>query len=592
MTSAHCGGPVRLLVVALLLAAALPARAAIIRVPTDVFSLPNAIAEAAPGDTVRLAGNGGSTYPVSNLTIDKDLRIEGGWRIDFQVRDPRLFISVLRDTTSNLTRDRPVVRILGSPTVEFDGVEILDGRFGILAEEGANLSLRDCRFSGHRNVESGLEPQDNIGLAVRLVGGSFTAVDVLVENMITGYSGGAFGLISCTATLDRVRIFNTRSLSTSQAERAGAVYARDCDLTIRDSEFDTTATVQIGGAVYASESNVTVERCFIVDCLGSASGGAVAVEDCGTVIIRECELRRNRGADGAGLLALRTADLRLIDCTLEENRTSSAGFGGGAYLEDTSFQLSGNRFAENFQSGVSNIVAERGGGVYAIRSVGTVSGDTFYRERAANGGGGWSQVGGDVTIRDVRFEGCFSNLFGGAVSIELGGVVRLERTLITESSAQFGGALSASFTGDIELDHCTVTKCTAFSAGAVLYVDTDAEIRATNSIFCCADRGEVTYCGSGRIDFEFCNVWNDDASNTRAEFGGTCEDRTGALGNQAANPWFCPEDPDYRIQAGSPLQGAASDGSDLGWMPAGCPRPALSVQEMSWGRIKAGYRSR
>ena len=75
------------------------AHAAVIRVPGDFSRLPNAVAAAAPGDTVQVAGNGGATYPVSGLVIDKDLTLQGGWRVDFAVRDPDIYVSVLIDTT-------------------------------------------------------------------------------------------------------------------------------------------------------------------------------------------------------------------------------------------------------------------------------------------------------------------------------------------------------------------------------------------------------------------------------------------------------------------------------------------------------------
>ena len=85
------------------------AEAAVRRVPVDAPSIGAAVDSAAAHDTIRLVGNGGSTYP-ERLVIDKDLTIEGGWRADFLVRDPSVYVSVIRDTSQTFQRSCPRIR--------------------------------------------------------------------------------------------------------------------------------------------------------------------------------------------------------------------------------------------------------------------------------------------------------------------------------------------------------------------------------------------------------------------------------------------------------------------------------------------------
>jgi hypothetical protein len=576
--------------VALLLGSASPGHAGVVRVPTDFVALPNAIVAAAPGDTVRLAGNGGSTYIVSNLSIAKNLTIEGGWRIDFQVRDPRIFVSVLRDTTSTDVRDRPVVRIIGAPTVTFDGVEIRGGRFGILAEEGADLRVRDCRFVSQKNARGGLNPAFNVGTSIRIVGGSLEADRILVENVITGYSAPGIGLESATATIRDSRFYNLQSLSTNPAVNGGAIFALDSQVLVQGSEFDLCQAIQGGGTMYAQRSTVDIVDCVMTGGLGGARGGALSLFDCPSVRVSGCRLEGNRGGQAGGIAATAVESLVLENTRFEGNHPLLEGSGGALQIQDSAFSITGCHFERNWQTGLNTPVV--GGGGTCLRSTGTVTGTTFVNESAAAQGGAWSQVGGDVTFVDTRFDACQALAFGGAISIEQGGQVTLRRCLVNGCEAQYGAGVSAGFTADILLDRCTIVACIASSAGAALYVDTSSEVVSTNSILALAVRGDLAYCGSGSIDFSHTDAWNDDATNPRTEYSGECGNPTGTDGNVSVDPAFCPGDPDYRIQDSSPLKGTASDGGDPGWLPGGCPGNVLSIEKSSWGRIKAGYRVR
>jgi hypothetical protein len=221
-----------------------------------------------------------------------------------------------------------------------------------------------------------------------------------------------------------------------------------------------------------------------------------------------------------------------------------------------------------------------------------VVGTTFRNERTTAKGAAWSAVGGDVEFVGCRFLDNDGGVFGGAMDIELGGRLRARDSLLQGNVATFGGAVAVSFTATVEMDHVTIVDGQARIAAAALYVDTGATAIVRNSILARAIRGDLVFCSSGTLDFANTDTWNDDSVNQRGEFSGTCPDPTGTNGNISLDPLFCPPGaPAWCLQTGSPCEGTAGDGGDMGWAGVCCAAQSpLQLEERSWGRIKAAYR--
>lgn len=562
------------------------------RVPGDFFALPNAISAAASGDTVQVAGNGGSTYPARDVNLDKDLTIEGGWRIDFAVRAPELYASVVRDTTS-APFDRPVFRVVGSPTIVLDGIHIVGGKYGILAVGGADLTLRDCDIHGqlHTQSESEFEPQ--IGTGLRMVGGTLRFEDSKIRSIRSGYPGAAMGLINVTsAELVDCVIDDVLSSPLSIDASGGAIYARDVsNLTMSGVTFDNCRTVHRGGAAYLLRTTLDATDCRFANGLGSAAGGAIYLDHCPSADFQDCSFENNRATISGAVHSLETTSLSFSGSHFTGNHCFVEA--GVMQLERTDFSMIGCVFEGNFLDGNPPRVSERGGAVFAIESNGIVLGTSFTDERAEGKGGAWSQVGGVVSFTGCEFHDCDAGVFGGAIQIEQSGSVDITHSLFAGCGARFGGGVSASFTADIRLRKCTLVGGEGRSAGAAIYVDTGSTVELLDSIACCATRGDQAYCEVGTILVDHSNVWNDDTTNPRGEYGGRCPDPTGVSGNLREDPQLCPGDPEYRVALGSPCQGAASDLGDMGWQLAGCPNPSPTrVEPFSWGRVKSFYRGR
>ncbi len=575
----------------ILLAAALalaPAavHAAVFRVPTEIASVRVAVQSAGPGDTVQVVGNGGATYEESDIRIDKDLTIQGGWRVDFQVRDPDTYVSVIRDSSDLF--DSPLFRIIGPHDVVIEGVWLWGGKNAVLAENGSNLVLRDCVVRNQRYTVASADQDANRGGGLRIVGGSAVLERCRIHSITTSYSGSGFAAISASPVVLRdVQIDNCVSSRPAGDASGGAVYVRGvADFRVERGTFLTSATVQDGGLLAIYASGATFTDTAFTRGLASRDGGAVFLDATDATFDR-CTFDENRGIQGGAIHAERSSTVIVRDTRFFLNRALEQA--GAFWTQASTFVLLRTEFDTNF---LGSVIPSEGGSVYALASSGTVTDSKFVRERSRGKGGVWFQVGGDTHFLRTRFEGNDAAIFGGALAIELGGRATLDQCLLARNSAKFGGSISASFTGRLDLSHCTLTEGTGRSAGGAIYVDTAGIVRMTDTIACCSLEGEVVYCAGGGVTADHCDVWNDDSVNIRVEWGGGCPDPTGSAANLKLNPQLCLGDPDYRIATGSPCTGTASDGGDRGWLAAGCPAPGTTaVEPTSWGRVKASWRS-
>jgi hypothetical protein len=573
------------------------ASAAVWRVPFQ-GTLDNVIERfAAPGDTIRVVGNGGATYFAANIEIDKNLTIEGGWRADYLIRDPDIYVSVARVPPGGELF--PVFRINGSPSVVIDGLRIHGGRFGVFAEQGANIVVRDCHFREQRNGELGPPVGGRPGGAVRMRGGSLLLERVTIDGTLTAFHGAALGLESVQQVVIRdSKISNCATLpfvfGIFTPAFAGGLYVADVgDLRMERTEIIQCTSLARGGLGYILRTPLTAVDCRFERGVGSTAGGAFVIEQSPAISFSNCEFITNRAGQGGGLWVRAGGGLTVSGCTFQFNAPNpnpTDAEGGAIWLDSTPFTILDSTFDGN----VGSDPCVRGGGVRLNSSGGTVTNTVFTGERALARGAAWSQIGGQTVFDRCRFEGNSSAIYGGALQIELAGTLDVRNSLFRGNSAQLGGAVSASFTAAVAMNHCTLTGNSAGTGGAAVYLDTGALGRIENSIVCCAPRGDLIHCSSGDLELHATDVWNDDAVNLRPELAGTCPDLIGVQGNIRANPLFCDaQGPGLELSGASPCIGAANDGGDMGWASQGCAAPApLTVREESWGAIKGRYRTR
>jgi hypothetical protein len=584
---------------ALVVAASLPAsstRAAVLRVPGDYIFVSNAVAAAAAGDTVQVVGNGGAEFHTSDLRLEKDITIQGGWRADFALRDPSTYVTVLRDTTLQFAK--PVIRVMGPYRVELDGVWIWGGRQGIVSEAGADLIVRNCTVRGQINRTAAQDPDLARGGGMRVVGGSVLLENSKITTIATWFSGAGIAVIDASSFVMRnSRIESCASAGGGFDAPGAGLYLRNVPhVEVTDSRLAQCSTLQRGGGAYLLQVTATFANCEFDRGLATYGGG-VFVDACPAAVLDRCRFVQSRAYQGGGAIGAENAvGLDVRDCVFESNHAGLVGQpvkqGGALWLRSTQFSIEGSEFDSNHIDQPGSIaVATEGGAAYSQTSSGTIANSSFRNEKATGKGGAWFQIGGDVQFTGCRFEDNEAGIFGGGVAIELGGEMHLDHSLLAGNRAKFGGGISSSFTGLVSVVHCTVAEGSGTSAGGAVYVDTGGTVGLLDSILCCSLSGEVVYCAGGGVTADHCDVWNDDAVNVRVEWGGECTDPSGTNGNLRVSPDFCLADPDFHISPTSPCAGTASDLSDRGWLPAGCSGPApTAVESLSWGRIKAAWR--
>ena len=581
---------------AALAAFATSAHAAVIRVPGDFSVISNAVLAAAPGDTVRVAGNGGATYR-ERLILDKALTLEGGWRRDFAVRDPSLYVSVIRDDLS----ERSVLRVDTSEPVIIDGFTIIGGRTGIEATN-SNATIRNCEIRNQRN-QQGSDPFFNrVGGGLRVVGGNVTIERTVVRDVVSSFAGAGLAIVNAqSVTVTDCRFDNMLAAQFGIDTSGGCIFANGSG-TLRMERTSVTRCGNANDAALLLAQGFTFEA---IDCLfaqgnASVNAGGVKFVNCPSIHLSGCTIEENQAIrSGGGLFVQNCASLTMSDCTMRNN--SSRDEGGALRMQNTTFTLSDCRFENNHRETSPPSIPVRGGAVASLSSSGSVNRCCFVNEKASGWGGAWSQIGGEIHFADCTFDNIECKEFGGAYQIQLAGRALFERSLFHACRAKFGGGVAASFTGRVQLHRCTFTEGEGSTAGAAIYVDTGAGAQIASSILCCAVRGNLVHCQGGGVEVSHSNTWNDPTTNTRPEFSG-CPNPAGTNGNFELNPLFCPiagtppfcdaSLPAFTLQPGSPCVGAGVGGVDIGWKGIGCSSSSpLHMEEDSWGRVKARYRT-
>jgi hypothetical protein len=206
-------------------------------------------------------------------------------------------------------------------------------------------------------------------------------------------------------------------------------------------------------------------------------------------------------------------------------------------------------------------------------------------------GGTLFLTGGTATLTDVVFTGNITT--GGNANtygvLLLGNCPASTLTRVTLIGNESPYAPAVAFSGcSPTVTNCTVYGNYTYPYSAVMCMDGASPI-LERTIIASNTGGPAFDCGDGHPVLDCCDI----LGNEGGDWVGCIEDQLGINGNISANPLFCdPGNGDLTLDCNSPcLPGNHPDGVDCGTIGAhgmGCG--ATSVEETTWGRIKAGYR--
>ncbi|CAI5993403.1 unnamed protein product [Closterium sp. NIES-65] len=265
----------------------------------------------------------------------------------------------------------------------------------------------------------------------------------------------------------------------------GALYviAADSNVTVQGSTFrGNRANSSRGAAIFSGGSLLQVDDSLFEENWSYLKGGAVTVEGSrgaeATTLGRfsNTTFTRNTSPVGGGafLCSLNcTADL--TNCTFSENNSTAAG----ALLAQETSSLTFR------SSSCQGNAADAAGGCLLVTDFATITADgSKFRENRAGSGGGVGKVSGSgrlvMTWCEVEAN---ESPTGGALWVEMEGVVEDTRSSFTGNKASFeGGAVFATHSATVTLLSSQFGSNSALRGGGMV-LDTDATLTSTSSSF-------------------------------------------------------------------------------------------------------------
>ena len=309
-------------------------------------------------------------------------------------------------------------------------------------------------------------------------GPSFNAVDSVFDGNEAGDGSGQTGSAGGAVKFEESRgSFINCTLSRNSASDGGSLIATySSTVELRQSSVEHNFAAQYGGGLtIETQSTVSVIACSIHDntagkdtALGWGGGFMVVDAIAGsrpTLDIREgTSISNNHAFDGAGIMA-QSSYIRIRSSTIRGNRAGSGGdqkgggifaifqsmielrdqstvsgnsageFGGGVYVEESTFLMSDSSLVQND--------ADAGGGLYAHNSSVSLNQEAFVRLNTAEQfGGGLVLLQSSLNVVSAVVSGNSARLgsAGGIMAIESAVTVEGVLELIANSASGDGGA--------------------------------------------------------------------------------------------------------------------------------------------------------
>lgn len=356
--------------IVLCLAAAIPVRAATIRVAPHERTLTEAIEAATTGDTLLLAPG---TYLENPNIVRKDLVLRA-----------EVAGSAVIDAGGN---GLAALRVVSS-RVSVEGLVLRNG----LAPFGAGI----LQFGGRVELES-CQLESNLVGAYSYRGtsdpGALALYDCVVRDNDVGVEGSIETILRRTkierntlgvrasgfVDFEDVTVRNNGApgKSNSGAVALGGAQGRLVRCEVRDNWSDNST-----GGMWLSYGPFEVQECVIENNISTGGPAGLGIDLAAGSMVRTCRIRGNHARGpyhaGAGIVVLRSS-LTIEDCRIEDNDSEASG-GGVAAALGGSVTIRRSHIAGNVSLG-------QGGGVFASGTVLQLEEVVLLRNRASAGGG-------------------------------------------------------------------------------------------------------------------------------------------------------------------------------------------------------------
>jgi len=407
--------------------------------------------------------------------------------------------------------------------------------------------------------------------------------------------------------------------------QGGAIHCRNSSIALHDVVIEDSYAHNRGGGMYCYNSDVLLDGVIFRGNRAKYAGGGLFCDGC-DVIVSNCYFESN--------------EVGYIEST--QTTFAYRGSGAGVHCEgSSSLQAQEVTFASNYSWYAGAGLGLSGAGTQAelascafVGSTTSMDAGTWGPEQ--NGAALAVTHDADVMLYNVEFSGNWSNHDGGAVACTEGGSAMIDGCTFSEcEAAANGGAIVAFRSGDVSVTGCVFSRNSAgWGRGGALYSDPQGHLVSVGLSHCvltenAAQQGGAVYGFAGTVDLMNCTLFGNDAdggsavcfsrwstgtvANCILSFGvggdlvggdavvvrccvvepapgsGLCE---APHENICADPLFCPvRAASFSLCLDSPCLPANNEwGQLIGAEEKGCGECGTSVQEATWGSIKAMYR--
>lgn len=311
----------------------------------DFSSVSTAVAAAAPGDTLALAGE---TFS-ENLVLSKSVTLQGE-------------VGTILDGGGS----GRVISVTNGVTVLLSGVVVQNG----LADDGGGI------FNQGNLTLSGVTIRNNTA----------------VSNPNFGEGGGLYNSGSLNVT--------NSTFSQNSAEYGGGLENAGGTVTLTDVLLeDNTATAifdGVGGGLENSSGSVALTRVTVANNTANFVGGGI--QNLGQMVISDSLISGNVADLGGGVASGSSTGLVLQNSTVTGNRSSSNGVvRGGAGIYNTFVMAIQNSTISGNETAVAN---GDGGGILNSNLL-TVNSSTIFANSASDQGGGLRNASGIITLSNT-----------------------------------------------------------------------------------------------------------------------------------------------------------------------------------------------
>ena len=297
---------------------------------------------------------------------------------------------------------------------------------------------------------------------------TFKKGDVEAANMVTVGNDGKTTLtggVAGSGTIDKLAIEDGKTTITNAklSGHVGRALWNKGTLTVNGGSFESNKA-NVAGAIY-NEGTLTVEGgSFTNNSAAAADGNEIAASNVGGAIYNA-----------------NNANLSINGTRFEGNTAAIAGAVNNQYDSSHITGITNAFFVNNTAS------LSAGGALRNQGTIDSISGTTFERNTAGNGGALWNGAGGTITnITDTTFTGNKStnDAVGGGAITNAGDIKKINATTFTDNSAAGNGGAINNVKGgkaSITLSDTTFTGNTADGNGGALYNGGSITFNGTNT---------------------------------------------------------------------------------------------------------------